>query len=349
MKSKYLVILILIIGVVLSGCVKTPQTPSAEEILENPDEAIATCEKVPESDKENCYDDVGSALSEAGLFDKVMELCDKTESDDCYSHLASNLSEAGLFDKVMEVCDKTESDDCYSELAITAQLIDACKKISSSSTKRDCLFSLASQNNTEACKEMTNQFDRNRCLFDIARQTKSLETCGEITDASAKEDCYMVLSDTFRSTDPNKAFEACEKLTNKDDCYWNLVLNLKTANPSAALTACSKLLVNVDECYFDVARALLLTDVDKAVSICGKMEYTINKNDCYMMIVNRPEITLKNPDKAIEVCGKITTDMTMCYETIAKILTETDKDKAEEACGYITEDDFRTHCEQIYG
>ncbi|MCK4522484.1 MAG: hypothetical protein KAU20_07965, partial [Nanoarchaeota archaeon] len=148
---------------------------------------------------------------------------------------------------------------------------------------------------------------------------------------------------------PNKAFEACEKLTNKDDCYWNLVLNLKTANPSAALTACSKLLVNVDECYFDVARALLLTDVDKAVSICGKMEYTINKNDCYMMIVNRPEITLKNPDKAIEVCGKITTDMTMCYETIAKILTETDKDKAEEACGYITEDDFRTHCEQIYG
>jgi len=271
------------------------------------------------------------------------------DSDDCYAYLSSVLSEAGLFDKVMEVCDKTESDDCYAKLAITAQLVDACKKISSSTTKKDCLFDLASQNNTAACKEMTNQFDRNRCLFDIAVQTESLETCDEITDASAKEDCYMTLSDRFKSTDPNKALEACEKVTNKDDCYLNLILNLKVANPSVALTACSKLLVNVDECYFDVARALLLTDVDKAVSICGKMGYTINKNECYLMIVNTPQITLKNPDNAIEVCGKITTDITMCYETVAKILTETDKDKAEEACGYITEDDFRTQCEESYG
>ena len=159
----------------------------------------------------------------------------------------------------------------------------------------------------------------------------------------------MALSDTFRNTDLNKAFKACEKMTKKDDCYWNLVLSLKAANPSAALTACSKLLVNVDECYFDVIRVLVLTDIDKAISACGKMEYSINKNDCYMMIVNTPETTLENPDKAIEVCGKMTTDTTMCYETIAKILTETNKDKAEEACGYITEDDFRTHCEQIYG
>ena len=324
MKLEFLVILIIIIGVVLSGCVKTPQTPispSAEEVLENPDEAIAACEKVSESDKGGCYNNVSSALSEAGLFDKVMEVCDKME----------------------------EPDDCYAELAITAQLVDACKKISSSSTKKDCLLDLASLNNTEACKEMSNQFNRNECLFNIAERTKSLETCDEINDDFTKEDCYMALSDRFKSTNPNKAFEACEKLTNKDDCYWNLVLTLKTVNPSAALTACSKLLVNADECYFEVTRVLLLTDVDKAVSICGKMEYTVNKNDCYMMIVNTPKITLANPDKAIEVCGKITTDMTMCYETAAKILTETDKDKAEEACGYITEDDFRRHCEEIYG
>ncbi len=349
-KIILILVILLLIGILMvGGCLKTPQTPSAEKVIENPDETIATCEKVSESDRGECYDAVASALSEAGLFDKVMEVCDKTESDDCYSDLASALSEAGLFDKVMEVCDKTESDDCYAKLAITAQLVDACKKISSSTTKKDCLFDLASQNNTAACKEMTNQFDRNECLFNIARQTKSLETCGEITDASAKEDCYMALSESFRSTDPNKAFEACEKVTNKDDCYWNLILNLKTANPDAALTACSKLLVNVDECYFDVARALILTDVDKAVSICGKMEYTINKNDCYLMIVDTPQITLKNPDNAIEVCGKMTTDMNMCYETAAKILTETDKDKAEEACSYIIENDFRTQCEESYG
>ncbi len=321
MKIHYLLIVLFLIGVLaISGCTKTPETPSAENILENPDEAIATCEKMSESDKKNCYDNVTSALSEAGLFDKVME-----------------------------VCDKTESDDCYSDLAISAQLVDACKKISSSTTKKDCLFNLASQNNTEACKEMTNQFDRNRCLFDIALQTKSLETCGEITDVSAEEDCYMALSDTFSSTDPDKAFEACEKMSEKDECYWNIVLSSKSANPSAALTACSKLQINMDNCYFDVTRTLLLTDVDKAVYVCGKMEYTFNKNDCYMMIVNTPKVTLANPDKAIGVCGKMTMDTTMCYESVAKIITETNKEKAKEACGYITEDDFRRHCEQIYG
>ncbi|TKJ17760.1 hypothetical protein CEE44_04475 [Candidatus Woesearchaeota archaeon B3_Woes] len=321
MKAHYLlIVLFLIVVLVISGCVKTPQTPSVENILENPDEAITTCEKMSESDKENCYDNVSSALSEAGLFDKMME-----------------------------VCGKTESDDCYSELAISAQLVDACKKISSSTTKRDCLFSLASQNNTAACKEMTNQFDRNRCLFDIAMQTESLETCGEINDVSIEEDCYMALSNLFRSTDPDKAFEACEKMSEKDDCYWDIIQNLKKTDPNVALTACSKLSFDIDNCYFDMARVLLLTDIDKAVYVCGKMEYTFNKNDCYMMIVNTPKVTLANPDKAIDVCGKVTMDMTMCYESIAKIITETDKDKAKEVCGYITEDDFQMHCEQIYG
>ena len=111
MKAYYLLIILLLIGILMvGGCVKTP--PSAEKVLENPDEAIATCEKVSESDKEDCYNNVSSVLSEAGLFDKVMVVCDKTESDDCYAELAFVVSEADLFDKVMIVCDKTESDDC---------------------------------------------------------------------------------------------------------------------------------------------------------------------------------------------------------------------------------------------
>lgn len=289
--AVFLIVFLLIGVLAVSGCVTTPQTLSAEGVLENPDKAIATCEKMSESDKEGCYDDVISALSEAGLFDKVME-----------------------------VCDKTESDDCYIDLAISAQLIDACKKISSSTMKKDCLFSLASQNNTAACKEMTNQFDRNRCLFDIAVQTGSLEVCGEIIDVSIEE-----------------------------ECYWAIIQNLKTTDPDTALAACSKLSVNADNCYFDVIRVLCLTDVDKAVSTCGKMEYTVNKNNCYMMIVSTPEVTLANPDKAIETCGKMTMDITFCYENVAKILTETNKDKAKEACGYITDYNWRTNCEQSYG
>jgi|GEM_PF-4464668 len=305
--------------ILVGGCIPQ-EPPSPEEILEDPDKAIANCEKAPEADREGCYYDIAFVLSEAGLVDKAMEICETMESD-----------------------------DCYWDLAMQANNIDACKLISESKRKDDCLRDLAGQDNVEACEELSKQFDRDECFFNVARQTESIEACGEISDVSTKDNCYNEMADRFKSTDLNKAFESCEKMTKKDDCYWNLMNNLKATDPDAALTTCSKLSISVDDCYNEVARSLIATDLNKAIYICGTMEYTTRKNNCYNEIATTPEITLANPDKAIEICGKKSIDVNPCYEDVARILTDTDKVNAKEACSHITDYDWERQCKRTYG
>ncbi len=335
----------------LSGCL-TPQTPSSEEILNNPDEAIAVCGEMEEPDKGDCYLAVSSNLTQAELFDKAMESCGMMEEpEECYTDLQSALSDAGLFDNMMELCGKVEGPDgCYYDLAMESQMIAACRNISRKREMMECLFELASQNNnTEACKAMPDKSDRDNCIFDLAEQTKSAEICSEIESDLKRGGCLRRMSEVLSQTDPEKALESCENMARKDDCYWDVVHNVKAGNPDVALTACSRLSANANDCYFNVVRSLLSTDVEKALSVCRRMEYDYQKNDCYFMIVETPEVTLSDPDLAIETCGELTTNADSCYETAAKIISEEDKEKAVEACSHITNEGIRGGCEQDFG
>lgn len=192
------------------------------------------------------------------------------------------------------------------------------------------------------------------CKPDLSPERIAKDTAGAMNDCSKASEqeqagCYSTISEVFRATDPEKAFQICSII--KDDgtkrgCYDGL---LKSQNdPKIKLNICLK--IDIPEfkqaCLVDVSQALRGVDSEAAFQACSAMPEPKNseraqKQDCIDKLI----AAQNSVDAKLAICKKVDNNdwKKICIEQIAS--EEADPKKALAICDEIKDDNnFKQHC-----
>ena len=121
MKTKYMIMLLVLGIVLISSCIKK------EQIQTN---TLAECKELSVTRKEFCYWDAAVATGDAGLCENVL-----FNKGSCYYDVAMMTKNANLCEKIALT---TGRDGCYKEVATMTKDRSVCNKINNITIKNEC-------------------------------------------------------------------------------------------------------------------------------------------------------------------------------------------------------------------
>lgn len=277
-----------------------------------PEKAIEACGNIAtETIRGGCYMEVASSIYEKDP-ERAASICASIETirgrDGCYYNvfLKSDRVEANP-SMALEACSKLseERDGCYYTVASALMATnpekarEACGNITGGD-RDECYYEIARSQRgvdfdeaVESCRYVKNSYSQFDCFGEVwfrlsdvvkANPDKSIEVCKLVP--VEKDECFNAIAGSLRSTNPNKAVEACDGMEDRldrDNCYrevWLQAQSTVRANPDKSIAICAKLSTNNDECYQNVASALSSVNKEKALEACEKITDPSQKNGC---------------------------------------------------------------------
>lgn len=211
MKTKSMLLAVLISVIVLFGCVQVGNIPSGltekeyvcadgttivKNISQCPATALApaavevdpemkVCEEMPEIENmqfaDYCYMGLAYKRENATLCKKLSQY----NKVNCYSGLAALKED-------VTICDGAgaQKSQCYSSYAMNKADISACDKITELGTKDNCYSSYASKvGDSTACDKIVTTGQKDNCYQNIASQRCDASLCNKIVNTNVKQQC----------------------------------------------------------------------------------------------------------------------------------------------------------------
>ena len=263
----------------------------------NQDDAFSACAEIKDDNqKRGCFENLYRAQNSTDV--KVM-LCKKIIIPDmkkgCADELASKIKDAN---EAIALCNQITDDNNFKEHCLN--------EVASSST--DVTSKIA------ICEARTGT-DKDNCLQNLGTSlfatdpAKGIEVCNKIASADMKYSCLNNFggSPELIKKYPSYAVQICDSFTLKDNCYMNVADKLAISDPKKAAETCQKLSdeVQISNCYGNVwfiSNERVAANYDFSVKLCNVLN--LKKIDCFRRIAS----ALKdiNPAKAEAACKLIT-------------------------------------------
>ncbi|NYZ76027.1 hypothetical protein H0N98_02140 [Candidatus Micrarchaeota archaeon] len=200
----YLSLFLLVAVLFLAGCAQTggqvqreyvcsngaivvnaSQCPPAQQVVEQADPEMKTCEEMPESDRipfsDYCYMGLAYKRGNATLCRKLSE----SRRADCYSGLA-------LLKSDVTICDAagTQKNNCYSNYAREKDDVTACDKITETYIKDSCYSQYASKvGDSTVCEKIRTLNPKDSCYSNLASSQCDSSLCNKIANNNTKDNC----------------------------------------------------------------------------------------------------------------------------------------------------------------
>ncbi|MCX6776990.1 MAG: hypothetical protein NTY73_03425 [Candidatus Micrarchaeota archaeon] len=204
----YLLLFLSVVALFLVGCVQTggqvqreyvcpngaivtnaSQCPPVQQVVEQTDPEMKTCEDMPESDRtpfsDYCYMGLAYKRENATLCKKLSE----SKRLECYSGLAMLKSD-------VTICDAagTQKAYCYSTYAAEKGDVTACDKITEISSKDSCYSQYASRYmDSTVCEKIRTIGQKDSCYMSIASSQCDSSLCNKIANNNTKDNCLINL------------------------------------------------------------------------------------------------------------------------------------------------------------
>lgn len=176
MKKNYLIISVLVVVILLSGCV--------------PYQLTKCMRFTSDVGKADCIEEVAEETEN-------VDLCEySSNKDNCYYIVISNLMFKNKIPKDITICDRagSEKERCYGSVAVMTENINICETLLGFN-KDSCFvrFALAHSDET-ACEKIENVKENTKegCYSMIAVKKKDSSLCNKA--GAKKEDCLLRVS-----------------------------------------------------------------------------------------------------------------------------------------------------------
>ena len=202
--KTYLSLLLLTAVLFLAGCAQTggqvqreyvcangaivanaSQCPPVQQVVEQTDPELKTCEEMPESERtpfsDYCYMGLAYKRENATLCKKLSE----SRRPECYSGLA-------VFKSDVTLCDGagTQKNNCYSNYAREKDDVTACDKITETYIKDTCYSQYASKvGDSTVCEKIKTLNSKDNCYMNLASSQCDSSICNKVASNNTKEQC----------------------------------------------------------------------------------------------------------------------------------------------------------------
>jgi hypothetical protein len=257
----------------------------------------------------------------------------------------------------MTFCQESSADkqsDCYLKVAEVLALnntdisVQACLAIIDDGLKKQCINDLANKQENptkviEICNKIANDDGfKQHCYGQIDTNSGNLSVDTRLVACDVrpdKDNCYGGIADSLWETQPSKALEICNKISDtntKNGCLNNFMGSpeLIKANPNIAEEVCSSSSLTMkSNCYNNFAQTLSGVDPKQGALICQKLSDDVQIFNCYQNAwFSFDSVILQNYDFAISLCNILTLKKDDCLRRTSEVFSSSDKSKAEAIC-----------------
>jgi len=245
----------------------------------NSDIALQACSLMPDNNaKLGCIGEVVKAQSDS---DKKIEICKKADDQSWIKGCIENTAVAEKDQKkAITLCNAIADDTNFREHCLNSVLGNSAN--------------VSTEVKLSACDSRTGM-NRDYCYQEIgtglfeADPEKGVEVCNKITDKNIKNNClnYFMSSPELIKKYPVLAIQICDSLTLKDNCYMNVADKLSATDPERAAEVCQKLSdeIQVSNCFGNVWFSFdsrVRENYDFSIKLCNSLD--LKRNDCFRRV-----------------------------------------------------------------
>ena len=245
----------------------------------NSEIALQACSLVPDSNaKLGCIGDVVKAQNDSG---RKIEICKKAEDQSWVKGCIENTAvEEKNQSKAVAICNAITDDTNFREHCLNSVVGNSANV--STELKLSVCDSRTGTNKDYCYQEIGTG------LFE-ADPKQGVNVCNKISDSNIKNNClnYFMSSPELIKKYPVLAVQICDSMTLKDNCYLNVADKLSATDPERATEVCQKLSdeIQISNCFGNVWFSFdsrIRSNYDFSIKLCNSLD--LKKNDCFRRV-----------------------------------------------------------------